>query len=185
MLTDTIQLICRDAWRMECLRAVASMRLPDWYIAAGLLRNAIWDVLHAKLSRTPLNDVDVVYYDPVDLGTAAEAHVEAVLQARLPDVQWEVRNQARMHLHNGHAPYRDSEHAIAHWIETPTCVGVSIEPEGRLRVVAPHGLGENWSLRVTRNPLSHAPAALFNDRVQNKHWLEHWPKLHVAWAREA
>lgn len=185
MLTNTSQLICRDAWRTKCLQAVESVRLPDWYIAAGFLRNAIWDALHAKSSRTPLNDVDVVYYDPVDLGTAAETQIEAILQAGLPDVKWAVKNQARMHLRNGHAPYRDSEHAIAHWIETPTCVGVSIEPDGGLRVVAPHGIRENWSLRVTRNPLVHYPAALFNERVRNKRWLEAWPGLQVEWAREA
>jgi uncharacterized protein len=185
MLTDTIQLIWRDAWRMECLRAVASMRLPDWHIAAGFLRNAIWDAPHGKLSRTPLHDVDVVYYDPVDPGTAAEAHIEAVLYARLPNVKWEVKNQARMHGRNGYAPYRDSEHAIAHWIETPTCGGIRIEPNGRLRIVAPHDLGENWSLRVVRNPLVPPLPALFNDRVRQKRWIEDWPRLHVEWAREA
>lgn len=185
MLTPTIELIHGDAWRMECLRVVESIGLPDWYIAAGFLRNSIWDVLHAKPARTPLNDVDVVYYDPDDHDPAAEAKIEAVLHARFPGVKWEVRNQARMHLRNGHAPYRDSEHAIGHRIETPTCVGVRIGPDGRLKVVAPYGIAENWSLRVIPNPLIGYPAALFNARVQEKRWLEHWPKLRVEWALEA
>lgn len=152
MLAETIELIQSDAWRMECLRVVESLNLPDWYIAGGFLRNAIWDALHGKSVRTPLNDVDVVYYDAEDHGMAAQVQIESVLQARCPTAKWEVRNQARMHLHNGHPPYHDSENAIAHWIETPTCVGVRIGRDGWLQIVAPYGLAENWSLRVAPNP---------------------------------
>lgn len=108
MLTDTVELIRSDPWRMECLRVVESVGLPDWYIAAGFLRNAIWDLLHAKPSRTTLDDVDVVYFDAIHLGTAAEAEIEATLRRRRPEVNWDVKNQARIHLRHGHAPYRDT-----------------------------------------------------------------------------
>lgn len=84
-----------------------------------------------------------------------------VQKKRLPEVDWEVRNQARMHILSGHAPYRDSEHAIAHWIETQTCVGVRIKPDGSLKVVAPYGIAENWSLKVTLNPVVPYPASLY------------------------
>jgi HAD superfamily phosphoserine phosphatase-like hydrolase len=184
MLDETIELIQNDAWRMGCLQAVAYLRLPDWYIAAGFLRNAIWDVRHAKLVRTPLNDVDVVYFDLRDHGTDAETRIESVLQTRCPDVKWEVRNQARMHLRNGHPPYRDSEDAIAHWVETPTCVGVRIEGNRTLRIVAPYDIAENRSLRVAPNPRIVHPAALFNERIRAKRWLEYWPNLSVEWAGE-
>ena len=184
IVARTIRLVQSDPWMMECLRSVERLRLPDWYIAAGFLRNAIWNFLHEKQSRTPLNDVDVVYYDPADLGEINELKFEAALQARLAGVKWQVRNQARMHVPNGHAPYRDAEHAIAHWLETPTCVGVRIEPDGNLKVVAPHGIGENWSLRVTPNPAVRYPASLYNGRIREKRWLEHWPKLKVEWAHD-
>ncbi|HEY3304148.1 MAG TPA: nucleotidyltransferase family protein [Candidatus Binatia bacterium] len=184
MLNKTIQLVCSDSWMIECLRTVEGMRLPDWYLAAGFLRNAIWDFLHEKPSRTPLNDVDVVYYDPSDPPGAAEPQIEADLRARFPEVNWEVRNQARMHTKSGHDPYRDSAHAVAHWPETPTCVAIRIEPDGHLKIAAPYGLEVNWSLRVTPNPLVPYPAALYNERIRSKRWLEHWPKLRVEWARE-
>jgi len=89
MLAETIQLIQSDTWRMECLEAVDALGLPDWYIVAGFLRNAIWDTLHAKPARTPLNDVDVIYSDLGDHGAAAEAQIESVLRARCPTVTWE------------------------------------------------------------------------------------------------
>jgi len=184
MLNETINLICSDAWMMECLRAVERMGLPDWYIAAGFLRNAIWDFLHEKRSRTPLNDVDVVYYEAADLSTNVETRIEAALEGCLPGIKWQVRNQARMHIPNGHAPYRDTEHAMAHWPEVPTCVGVRIEPDGSLKIAALYGIEENWSLRAAPNPLVQYPAALYNERIRQKRWLEHWPKLKVEWARE-
>jgi len=119
MQAETVQLIQRDAWRMECLEAVESLDLPDWYIAAGFLRNAIWDAVHDKPERTTLNDVDVVYYDRGGPGAIDEAQVEAALKTRCPEVKWEARNQARMHL--------------------------------------------------------------FKERVCEKRWLEHWPRLQVCW----
>src|SRR5262245_2619384 len=180
MRAATIRLIERDAWRMLCREAVESLGLPDWYIAAGFLRNAIWDTLHDQSERSPLNDVDVIYYDRRGLGALAEGEIEAALKARCPGVTWEARNQARMHLRNGHAPYRDSAHAIAHWIETPTCVGIRIEPDGQLEIAEPYGLAENWSLRVAPNPRIRYPAALFNQRAREKRWLEHWPRLQVT-----
>jgi len=137
-----------------------------------------------KASVVLLNDVDVVYYDREDSGAVDEAQIEAALTARRPEVTWEARNQARMHLRNGHAPYRDSAHAIEHWIETPTCVGVRIGRGRELEIVAPYGLAENWSLRVTPNPRIRYPAALFNRRVREKRWLEHWPRLQVRWPSE-
>jgi uncharacterized protein len=184
MLNATARLIRSDAWMMECLRAVERLKLPDWYIAAGFLRNAIWDFLHEKTTRTPLNDVDVIYYDPADLGRSTEEALEAALQVRLPRVNWQVRNQARMHILNDHVPYRDTEHAMAHWPEIPTCVGVRIEADGSLKVVAPYRIEENWSLRVAPNPIVRYPAALYNDRIRKKQWLAHWPRLKVEWARD-
>ena len=170
---------------MDCLRSVERLGLPDWYIAAGFLRNAIWDVLHEKQSRTPLNDVDVVYYDPADLRPWTEHELEFAMQNDRPGINWQVRNQARMHIPNSHAPYRDTEHAMAHWPEIPTCIGVRIEPDGTLKVAAPYGIEENWSLRVRPNPLVRYPASLYNDRIRNKRWLQHWPKLQVEWAHDS
>lgn len=185
MLQRTVDLVRSDTWRMECLRAAASLDLPDWYLAAGFLRNAIWDVLHGRRSMTPLNDVDLVYFDPTDLRPATEAELEAALAATLPDAGWEVRNQARMHVRNGHPPYRDSQHAIAHWPEIPTCVGIRSQSGGGFVVAAPFGLEENWSLRVRPNRVEPFSPAVFNERVRRKRWLETWRRLQVEWAEEA
>jgi len=60
-----IQLIKSDELRMKALRLVASLHLPDWLIAAGFVRNAVWDSLLDVT--TPLNDIDVIYYCSSDV----------------------------------------------------------------------------------------------------------------------
>ena len=40
------RIIADDAIAMEQLRAVRSLDLPDWCIAAGFVRNRVWDHLH-------------------------------------------------------------------------------------------------------------------------------------------
>lgn len=184
MLDETVSLVGDDEWMMDCLSAVRTLELPDCYIAAGFLRNAVWDELHHRQSRTPLNDVDVVYFDSTKTAAFREREAEARLRAARHDVNWEVRNQARMHLRNAHAPYRDSEHAIAHWVEVPTCVGIRLSVHDEIEVIAPYGLAANWSLKVEPNPVIAYPGALYNERIRSKRWVELWPRLEITWAAE-
>lgn len=173
----TAALLRADPWRMACLEAVRTLGLPDGWLAAGFLRNAIWDHLHGK--RTPLNDIDVIYHAPCDLAPAGEARLERRLGAQVADARWEVRNQARMHLRHGHAPYRDCLDAVSHWIERPTCVGVRLDGDGGLRFLAPFGLLENWSLRVAPNAAA-CNAAAYRQRIAAKRWAALWPRLTIA-----
>ncbi len=172
----TEALLLADDFRIECLKAAATLNLPDWYLAAGFVRNAIWDHLHGHTSMTPLNDVDLVYFDPNDVSHASEQNYQAQLSALCPDVNWEVRNQARMHVNHGHSPYHNTEQAIAHWVELPTCVGVRLEPDGSLNFCAPFGLQHNWSLDIAINPNFPQPQ-VFIDRVTKKQWLTIWHNL--------
>jgi hypothetical protein len=57
-----IQLIKNDPKRYDILKFISTLELEleDCWIAAGFVRNLIWDYLH-NLNST-LNDVDVIYY---------------------------------------------------------------------------------------------------------------------------
>ena len=95
---QTEALLRADDQRMDCLRAARELALPDWALGAGFIRNLIWDHLHHKSVPTALNDIDLIYLDSADLTGLQEAEHEAWLAARVPGQQWEVRNQARMHV---------------------------------------------------------------------------------------
>ena len=179
LVQQTINLVQEDPWRMNCLRSARSINAPDWYLAAGFLRNLIWDHLHGKVSPTPLSDVDFVYYDREDTSIESEEKLLAKLSVLLPDVPWEVRNQARMHTRNSDRPYRDTESAISHWVEIPTCVGITLDKNDALRILAPFGLEENWSLKVRPNQFYYHSPDIFRRRAKRKLWLEYWPKLEI------
>ncbi len=174
---QTVALLRADPLRMAILQQARALQLPDWYLAAGFLRNAIWDAVHQQ-PMTPLNDVDLVYFEPDNLSTAAEQSAEQQLQQQFPTLQFEVRNQARMHLKHQHSPYASCGDGIRRWVEQPTCVGVRLQPDDELVFFAPFGLGLNWSLQVTVNPDFPRPA-VFAQRVTAKRWPQLWPQLQI------
>jgi hypothetical protein len=44
--SDIAAFIARQPPMMRVLRAVAAQRLPDGWVGAGFIRNAVWDALH-------------------------------------------------------------------------------------------------------------------------------------------
>ncbi len=182
--TDILALVAADAWMMAALGAVAGLGLPDAWIGAGFPRGAVWDRLHGYASRTPLDDIDVVYFDPEVCDPAAEAVLERRLGELLPGLPWSVKNQARMHLRNGDAPYRDSADALAHWLETPTAVALRLNDGGDLELLAPLGTEDLLGLVVRPTPHARTQAhrlAAYRERLEKKNWPAKWPKLRVDW----
>ena len=68
-------IIQNDQEMLRILKIVQSLNLPDWWICAGFIRNKIWDVLHGYPSDTPLNDIDIIYFDPVDTSIETEENL--------------------------------------------------------------------------------------------------------------
>jgi len=172
-----VELLHQDAHRLELLKTVASCQLPQCLLAAGFVRNLVWDDLHG-FSPTPLNDVDVIYFDPSDeLGVRGQL-VLTCLHELAPDVNWQVKNQALMHLKNNHRPYTSCEDAMKHWPEQETAVGVCIDQQGEINVVAPFGLMGLFSGHITYNTKGDKQA--FLHRVKHKNWLTLWPRLKLV-----
>ncbi|APE07508.1 hypothetical protein BM528_03140 [Alteromonas sp. RW2A1] len=192
-------LIEGDAFRMECLQALEQLALPQGYIGAGFLRNAIWDDLHGKKTSTPLNDVDVIYFDAHVLNTSFVSNIshtlnpsdsvnrereqdlafQEQLNALLPGVNWQVKNQARMHVLHDHAPYKDCEDAISYWIERETCVAIALSTVNQFDILAPFGLAHNFKGQISINPKL-PRYEIFNKRVTDKKWCDIWPQLKVV-----
>lgn len=181
-LERLILLIRSDPAMMAALDAVRGLGLPDGWISAGFVRNRLWDHLHGFTQPTPLNDIDVIYFDPDGLDEAQEKRLEAVLRARLPGTPWQVRNQARMAERNGDPPYRSIEDALLHWCETPTAVGVRLGEANDIEVKAPLGLGDLFAMLVRPTPFARAHShrlAQYKERMLRKNWPRLWPKVKV------
>ena len=163
--------------RLRALQCARQLNLPQCYLAAGFVRNLVWDHLHGYSEPTPLNDVDVVYFDPDEDDPNQYLLYERQLTQMLPLFNWQVRNQALMHLRNGDNPYSDTLDAMSYWPEKETAVGVRLNSRGEYECIAAFGFESLFALQLTPNPKR--PLSLFTERVNGKNWLSHWPKLQV------
>ncbi|CAN7560097.1 nucleotidyltransferase family protein [Variovorax paradoxus] len=168
---------------MAALRAVRSLGLRSWCIGAGAIRSLVWDTLHGFDRRSAVEDLDVVYFD-VEASPEQDAGLENQLRSAMPGFNWEVTNQAAVHRWLAAAlgqvvpPLASLEEGVATWPEFATCVGVWLNEDGSLGVVAPHGLDDLFALRVRHNPLR-ASLATYRQRVAAKRFGERWPRLLV------
>ncbi|MES2900371.1 MAG: nucleotidyltransferase family protein [Pseudomonadota bacterium] len=182
MTASTLQqLIQFDPTRMRMLEQVRALALPDCWIGAGFVRNAVWDHLHRRPACLPGGDVDVIWYDPLHCATAVDAALEVRLRAADASVEWSVKNQARMHLFNGDAQYGSVLDAMRFWPETATAVAVRLGDDGGIEIAAPYGLDDLFAglVRPTAQ-FTGSKRVIFDARWQGKRWLEKWPRLRLA-----
>ncbi len=169
-------IIAQDPVGMEQLRAVRALALPDWCIAAGFVRNRVWDHLHDIVPPRPTNDIDVLYYDAADLSKAPEQEFEHRLNTLLA-APWQVRNQARMHVWKGLPQHKDTADSMTYWLETVTAVGVRLEADDTLSVVAPLGTDDLLGLRCRPTAFGRTKLDEYNARIASKGWRDLWPKV--------
>lgn len=166
-----------DSGRMEALTVAAAQKLPDWCLAAGFVRNLVWDKLHDFSLSTDLNDIDLIYFDQEDVSVSRDQAIEGRLRddSQLP---WSVKNQARMHDRNMDDPYTSTEDAMSFWVEVETAVGASLADDGEIILVTPFGVKPLFHHTITLNP-KRPKRAEFEARISSKRWLQTWPRLVV------
>ncbi|KAM5346297.1 hypothetical protein ACJ41O_009302 [Fusarium nematophilum] len=166
---------------LTVLERAASMKLPGWYLAAGALRQTVWNVVTNQDPEQGIEDYDLVYYNSSDLSWEAE---DAIIQAGrslfadIP-IKVEIRNQARVHLWYESKfgvsipPYESTEAAIS---TNNALFGVRLLDNGEWSVFAPWGFSELFSLVV--RPNKH----VMKEEVYHKkvaRWKQFWPGLTV------
>jgi hypothetical protein len=172
-------LVRADPWMMRVLQAAAGIDLPDWMIGAGFLRNKVWDHLHGYVhAEVRTADIDLIYFDPLDLREEQEKRYDAQLRA-LCDVNWSAKNQARMHHAKGHPPYTSAADGLAHWVETAAAVAVTLRG-GSLALIAPHGIYDLVGLILRPTPAFRKNTEVLMQRAAAKKWLETWPELKIV-----
>ena len=175
---DIIDLVKSDKWMMDVLHKAEKLNLPDWMIGAGFLRNKVWDYLHRiKQVVADTNDIDLVYLDTENISEESDYALSDKMSGTL-GLRWEIKNQAYMHTRHNHQPYKSTAEGISHWVETPTCVAVTLE-NGEPKIIAPHGIDDLVNLIIRPTPSRTNDLDLFYARIKDKHWLSKWPQLQV------
>ncbi|MGF1723156.1 nucleotidyltransferase family protein [Photobacterium nomapromontoriensis] len=173
-----VELIKQDPVRVKALECVSKLGLSQCYIAAGFVRNLVWDALHGFDVATPLNDADVIYFAPDENDPKAYLHHESQLKQLMPEVNWQVRNQALMHTRNGDLPYTSSLDAMSYWPEQETAVAIRQVAPDRYECIAAFGYESLFGYCVTHNPKRSRET--FENRVNSKGWLVRWSSLRTV-----
>jgi hypothetical protein len=177
-----------DVLRNRHVRAIFehwdALALPDGWLVAGCLFQTIWNLRSGAAPEADIKDYDLFYFDPADLGEAAEQAVQDCVDGVLGrlGIALEVKNQARVHLWYGqhfgypYPPLASARDGIDRFLVPATCVGLRPAPAG-WELYAPNGLALLYDGVLTPNPLTdHRP--LF--RAKAAAYRERWPWLSVV-----
>ncbi len=180
-----ISIASDSVWFMSALHAARQLKLKSWCIGAGAIRNLVWDALHEFATPTKLADIDLAYFDESCLTPEHDAKLQQRLIEILPGIPWEVTNQAAVHHwfedYFGHTvpALHSLEEAVASWPEYATSVGITLEQDNTISVIAPHGLKDLFAMVVRRNP-TRASITTYQKRLAQKQYAERWPKVSVV-----
>jgi len=182
MMTEEqiLDLVRADPWMMQVLAVARSIDLPDWMIGAGFIRSKVWDHLHDMSRNQAMTaDIDLIYFDPLDTSKLTEKTHDRVLTQRL-DIDWSVKNQARMHVKNNRAhPFHNTLEALSEWVETPTSVAVKLDENDILRLFVPHGIDDLVNLIVRPTPAFQEKPDIYKKRLREKRWEKTWTGLRI------
>jgi len=180
---DILNFIYEDKWMMEVLRVARTLDLPDWMIGAGFVRNKVWDVLHGYNKEVvDTDDIDLIYFDLLNTDENQEKEYDKQLKEAI-NLNWSSKNQSRMHLKNNEEPYTSSTHALSHWVDTPTCIAVTLDKNDKLHLVAPYGIDDlvNLNIRPISKFTKDENIGVYKERIVKKKWIEKWPKLKILY----
>ena len=183
--TRLVQIAKGNPRFISMLRAVRRLGLESWCIGAGAVRNLVWDAIHGREDQRLLGDVDVAYFDGVDLSPTRDAQLQAQLTAFMPGTPWEVTNQASVHHwfegHFGYAvpPLCSLEEAVASWPEYATAVGLRLHEDDTMQVISPYGLDDLFGCIIRRNP-ARVSVETYRNRIVQKDYPARWPRVTIV-----
>ena len=174
-----------DAFRenpdmMTILTIIRDLGLKDSWLAAGSVRNFIWNLLSDKSPFDSETDVDVIFFDP-DVSYEETVSLEKKLREDFPRYQWELKNQVYMHLHSPHTvPYTSSCDAMSKYPERCTAIGLRLHADATLELFAPYGIEDILNFQVSPTPhflenedrMKH-----YQERLSKKNWQENGKNL--------
>ena len=161
------KMIENDSYIMSILKVIEKVNLADGWICAGIIRNKVWDSLHS--TTTPINDIDVIYFDTSDTSWEIEKQIESELELLLPNQPWAVKNQARMHMKSGFEPFISSYDGVAHF-PVRRC-------NKEIEIMAPYGIQDLFEMRVRPTPFYQLTSKfypIYVERVKGKVWNKVW-----------
>ena len=178
-------IVRNDPDLMTVLTTVRGLDLNDWLVFSGAVYQAAWNDVTGRAPGYGVKDFDLGYFDE-DVSWDAEdvvikrvaAAFEEPLRSRV-----EVRNQRRVSewfpakFGLEYPPLKETAEALKRFVAPAFAVGIRLEEDNQITVVAPFGLDDVFDMRIRANPLR--PVAKDWDRVTARA-LERWPELTIV-----
>lgn len=173
----------RNPLNREILQRLAASGLPDCWLVAGCLFQAVWNGHVGRAPHDGVKDYDIFYHDAADLSWEAEDRAIAKLRADLADLDlvFDLKNQARVHLWYAQrfgAPYPELTNAcdgIDRFLVAGTCIGLKQHADGHLALYAPFGLADCIEGVLRPNPLNTDAIGQFQSKAES--YRARWPHL--------
>ena len=172
---------------MAILTIIRNLGLQDSWLAAGSVRNFIWNILSGKSGFDAETDVDVIFFDPT-VSYEKTLQLEMELRKAFPAYSWELKNQVYMHSHSPNTqPYTSSKDAMSKYPECCTAIGLRLLENDKLELFAPYGLADIRAFQVRPTPHFLADAErkkLYRQRIRKKNWQAKWSQLSFEYLPE-
>lgn len=158
--TRLTEIVRADAGLMHVLTVMRELDLPDWRLFSGAVYQAVWNAQTGRPVGYGIKDYDIGYFDADTSWDAEDVVIKRVAAAFAPPTrdQIEVRNQARVHLWfegkfgEPYDPLTCTDDAPARFVAPAFAVGVRLEADDSLSVVAPFGLEDVFAMTIRPNP---------------------------------
>lgn len=182
-----IKIIKQNSDLVTILDYIYELKLPNFYIAAGSVFQTIWNYYDNKPLNFGIKDIDIIYYDPINLSKESEQKLEKTIEDHFKKVglnyELDIHNEARMHLwkkdneNKNIDQYKNSEDAIDQWIATVHAIGITKE-NNEIKVYAPYGLSDIFSKTI--RPIKHKNNSkeLYNKKVAS--WQKRFENLNIV-----
>ena len=182
-----IKIIKQNSDLVTILDYIYELKLPNFYIAAGSVFQTIWNYYDNKPLNFGIKDIDIIYYDPINLSKESEQKLEKTIEDYLKkaglNYELDIHNEARMHLwkkdneNKDIDQYKNSEDVIDQWIATVHAIGITKE-NNEIKVYAPYGLSDIFSKTI--RPIKHKNNSkeLYNKKVAS--WQKRFENLNIV-----
>ncbi|CDE09137.1 putative uncharacterized protein ykjH [Bacillus sp. CAG:988] len=182
-----IKIIKQNSDLVTILDYIYELKLPNFYIAAGSVFQTIWNYYDNKPLNFGIKDIDIIYYDPINLSKESEQKLEKTIEDYFKkaglNYELDIHNEARMHLwkkdneNKNIDQYKNSEDAIDQWIATVHAIGITKE-NNEIKVYAPYGLSDIFSKTI--RPIKHKNNSkeLYNKKVAS--WQKRFENLNIV-----
>jgi hypothetical protein len=152
------EIIYRAVW-FDTLKSIREIGLADWWIAGGAVRNTTWMQLFPDNCTLSIKDLDVVFFDK-NTGKETELEAKNLLHTKHKEWVFDVKNQSSFGVWRPwHFVFQDTTDGIAHFLNTATAIGITLDNSDNIQIFQPYGLNDLFNGILRSTPYSRGSKA--------------------------